>query len=95
MEVSNNKQLVIRNDYTQVLVGGNVNYNVLRDVTKQVKQNFYRQLIRYPKIGSGLTGVEWDLIKEVIYQELCGEDHALFQLPTIGNRSIAPDGQFA
>ena len=87
VKLENNRQLVIVNGYTQLLAGGQVNYDAIRDVMKQVKQNFYGQRIGYPKIGAGLAGGEWDRIREIIDEELFDEDHTLVQLPTNGKRS--------
>ena len=56
IDIKNSKRLVIMNGYTQLLAGEQVNYDAVRDVMKQVKQNFYGQRIGYPMIGSGL---EW------------------------------------
>ena len=81
------KHLVIVNGYTQLLAGGQVNYNAVRDVMKQVKQNFYGQRIGYPMIGSGLAGGDWDRIKEIIAEELKDENHTLVRLPPIGKGS--------
>ena len=52
VKVKNNKRLVIVNAYTQLLADGNVNFHALRDVMKQVQQNFYGQ-----RIGLGLDTI--------------------------------------
>ena len=87
VKLENNRRLVIVNGYTQLLAGGQVNYDAVRDVMKQVKQNFYGQRIGYPMIGAGLAGGEWNRIREIIEEELNDEDHTLVQLPTNGKRS--------
>ena len=87
VDTKNSKRLVIVNGYTQLLAGGQVNYDAVRDVMKQVKQNFYGQRIGYPMIGSGLAGGEWDRIREIIDEELIDENHTLVQLPTNGKGS--------
>ena len=38
VKLENNRRLVIVNGYTQLLAGGQVNYDAVRDVMKQVKQ---------------------------------------------------------
>jgi len=87
VDTKNSKRLVIVNGYTQLLAGGQVNYDAVRDVMKQVKQNFYGQRIGYPMIGSGLAGGEWDRIREIIDEELIDENHTVVQLPTNGKGS--------
>ena len=103
VKVKNNKRLVIVNAYTQLLADGNVNFHALRDVMKQVQQNFYGRRIGYPSRfrSSGSRGNEWDLIKKIIVEELIGEDHTLVhdygveeeeeelvQIPTMVKRHI-------
>jgi O-acetyl-ADP-ribose deacetylase (regulator of RNase III) len=87
VKLENNRRLVIVNGYTQLLSGGQVNYDAVRGVMKQVKQNFYGQRIGYPMIGAGLAGGEWNRIREIIDEELNDEDHTLVQLPTYGKGS--------
>ena len=84
--VNKGKHLVIVNGYTQVLAGGQVNYHALREVMKQVKQNFYGKRIGYPMIGAGLAGGDWDQIKLIIAEELKDEDHTLVLLPPVGKK---------
>ena len=84
--VNNGKCLVIVNGYTQLLAGGQVNYHAVREVMKQVKQNFYGKRIGYPMIGAGLAGGDWDRIKLIIAEELKDEDHTLVRLPPIGKK---------
>ena len=79
VNLNNEKLLVIVNGYTQLMAGGNVNYDALRKVMRQVKQNFYGLRIGYPMIGSGLAGGEWALIEKIIKEELNGEDHTLVE----------------
>ena len=87
VKLNKGKDLVVVNGYTQLLAGGQVNYDGVRDVMKQVKQNFYGQRIGYPMIGSGLAGGDWDRIKEIIEEELKHEDHTLVRLPPVGKGS--------
>ena len=110
VKVKNNKRLVIVNAYTQLLADGNVNFHALRDVMKQVQQNFYGQRIGYPSrfrpsdsrsIKWEVRVREWDLIENIIVEELIGEDHTLVhdygveeeeeelvQIPTMVKRHI-------
>jgi len=87
VKLDNGEHLVIVNGYTQLLAGGQVNYVAVRDVMKQVKQNFHGQRIGYPMIGSGLAGGDWDRIKDIIAEELKDEDHTLVRLTPIGKGS--------
>ena len=84
--VNKGKCLVIVNGYTQLLAGGQVNYHAVREVMKQVKQNFYGKRIGYPMIGAGLAGGDWDRIKDIIGEELKDEDHTLVRLPPVGKK---------
>ena len=84
--INNGKRLVIVNGYTQLLAGGQVNYHAVREVMKQVKQNFYGKRIGYPMIGSGLAGGDWGRIKDIIAEELGDEDNTLVRLPPIGKK---------
>ena len=86
VNINNGKRLVIVNGYTQLLAGGQVNYLAMREVMKQVKQNFYGKRIGYPMIGSGLAGGDWDRIKLIIAEELKDEDHTLVRLPPVGKK---------
>ena len=87
VKLENGKYLVIVNGYTQLLAGGQVNYHAVREVMKQVKQNFYGKRIGYPMIGSGMAGGDWDRIKDIIAEELKDEDHTLIRLTPIGKGS--------
>jgi len=40
-----------------------------------VKAQFSGKRIAYPKIGAGLAGGDWDIIRGIIDEELAGEDH--------------------
>ena len=94
VRLNNGKVLVIVNGYTQLLAGGQVNYDAVRNVMKQVKQNFYGQRIGYPMIGAGRAGGDWDRIKEIIDEELKYEDHTLVWLTPIGEGSKTQKSNF-
>jgi O-acetyl-ADP-ribose deacetylase (regulator of RNase III) len=70
--------LTIVNGYTQFHWKGEgvlADYDAIRSVFRQVKQQFAGQRIGYPKIGAGLAMGDWEIIASSIEQELAGEDH--------------------
>jgi O-acetyl-ADP-ribose deacetylase (regulator of RNase III) len=76
-------EFVVVNAYTQfhwrdapVLV----DYEAIRQVMKAVKAQFHTRSIAYPKIGAGLAGGSWEIIEQIIDEELQGEDHTLVVL---------------
>ena len=73
INLNNNKEIVIVNGYTQLLPGGKVKYDALREVIKKVKGNFHGQQIRYPMIGFHRVGGKWGLIEKIIEEELNGD----------------------
>ncbi len=71
--------LVILNLYTQWQYRGapddiKADYEAIRKCMKLIKQNFYGQRIGLPLVGAGLAGGDWDVISEIIEEELNGED---------------------
>ena len=70
----------IINAYTQYTYGigkRQVDYNAVTKVFKTIRFNFRDKKIAYPKIGAGLAGGSWSVIKEIIDQELFDIDHTL------------------
>ena len=68
----------IVNGYTQFHWQGEgvlADYDAIRSVFRQVKQQFGGQRIGYPKIGAGLARGDWSIIAGKIEEELAGEDH--------------------
>ncbi|MCO7226734.1 macro domain-containing protein [Pleionea sp. CnH1-48] len=77
---SENHPLTIVNAYTQFHWRGKglkVDYEAIRSVMKKIKCNFSGKRIAYPLIGAGLAGGDWNIIKNIIDQELLDEDHTL------------------
>lgn len=71
--------LMILNLYTQWQYKGAQNdikadYDAIRRCMKLIKQNFYGQRIGLPLVGAGLAGGDWNIISEIIEEELEGED---------------------
>jgi len=59
----------IVNAYTQFEYGRNkrhANYDAIRSVFKLINQNFIGASIGIPKIGAGLAGGDWSVIKSII-----------------------------
>jgi O-acetyl-ADP-ribose deacetylase (regulator of RNase III) len=68
----------IVNGYTQFDWQGEgvlADYDAIRSVFRQVKQQFGGQQIGYPKIGAGLARGDWQVISQIIEEELVGETH--------------------
>lgn len=71
---------IICNCYTQFMYSSNtpqVDYNAIRDVMKRIAKDFPDKRIGYPLIGAGLAGGDWNLISNIINEELAGLDHVL------------------
>jgi O-acetyl-ADP-ribose deacetylase (regulator of RNase III) len=75
------KYLTIVNAYTQYDFKGrrNADYDAIRNVFKLIKQDFPGKKIGYPLIGAGLAGGDWNIISQIINEELEGEDHTLVE----------------
>ncbi len=68
----------IVNGYTQFHWQGDgvlANYDAIRSVFRQVKQQFGGKSIGYPKIGAGLARGDWSIIAAIVDEELAGENH--------------------
>jgi O-acetyl-ADP-ribose deacetylase (regulator of RNase III) len=68
----------IVNGYTQFDWQGEgvlADYDAIRSVFRRVKQQFKGQRIGYPKIGAGLARGDWQVISQIIEEELVGETH--------------------
>ena len=73
-------EITIINGYTQYHFHGDtvlVDYDAIRLLFSQIKQQFSGKRIGYPKIGAGLAGGDWNKISEIIQEELAGENHTL------------------
>ena len=67
---------IIINAYTQFQWKGkhNVDYNAIRSCMKMIKKQFSGKKFGMPKIGAGLAGGDWNIIKKIIDEELMNED---------------------
>jgi O-acetyl-ADP-ribose deacetylase (regulator of RNase III) len=66
------------NGYTQFHWQGDgvlADYDAIRSVFRQVKQQFTGKRIGYPKIGAGLAKGDWSIVTSIIEEELAGENH--------------------
>ncbi|MCT8176347.1 macro domain-containing protein [Variovorax sp. CY25R-8] len=66
------------NAYTQFHwrgTGIKADYEAIRKAMGAVKSRFSGKRIGYPKIGAGLAGGDWDLIRSILEEEFAGEDH--------------------
>ena len=68
------------NAYTQYKYGTDrmhVDYKAVRSIFKNIKVWYTGKRIAYPMIGAGLAGGDWEVISNIINEELKGEDHTL------------------
>jgi O-acetyl-ADP-ribose deacetylase (regulator of RNase III) len=68
----------IVNGYTQFHWQGDgvlADYDAIRSVFRQVKQQFAGKRMGYPKIGAGLARGDWSIIAAIVDEELAGENH--------------------
>lgn len=75
-------ELIIINGYTQFDWRGGgrkADYEAIREVFKNVKKEFSGLRIGYPAIGAGLAGGDWQIISEIINEELKDENHTFVE----------------
>ncbi len=78
----NGYKIIIINAYTQYHYKGRrmkADYEAIRSVFKKIKSNYPGRKIGYPKIGAGLAGGDWNIISEIIEEELKNENHVLVE----------------
>jgi O-acetyl-ADP-ribose deacetylase (regulator of RNase III) len=72
------KKLTVVNAYTQFEWRGpgiKVDYGAVRSAFQLIKKQFTGMRMGYPKIGAGLAGGDWQVISQIIDEELAGENH--------------------
>lgn len=72
-----NDNITVVNMYTQWDYKGssvNADYDAIRNCMKAVKSEFSGKKIGMPLIGAGLAGGDWNIIEQIIEEELQGED---------------------
>lgn len=70
----------IMNGYTQLHARGYgtlVDYDAIRSIFSTIASHFPNARIAYPKIGAGKARGDWDIIEDIIEEELEGLDHTL------------------
>jgi len=75
----NTKPTTIVNLYGQYGYGRkngqmDLDYDALRKALRMAKNKFTGKSFGFPKLGSGLAGGSWDIIEQIIEEELKGED---------------------
>ena len=77
-----NGELIIVNGYTQFNWKGNgrkADYVAIRKIFQKIKEVFSGLRIGYPAIGAGLAGGNWQIISEIINEELKAENHTFVE----------------
>lgn len=68
---------IVVNAYTQYRYGRekrHADYEAIRSCMKKTKEVFTGKKIGMPLIGAGLAGGDWNIIEQIIKEELRGED---------------------
>ena len=68
-DIDNYVNKIIVNAYTQYDYGGltrNVDYDALERVMIKINNDFPKEQIFMPRIGCGLAGGDWDVVKEIL-----------------------------
>jgi O-acetyl-ADP-ribose deacetylase (regulator of RNase III) len=80
----NGHTFIVINAYTQYRYGSkgwpDVDYGAIRSVFKMIKVLYPDRHIGYPRIGCGQAGGDWNVVKDIINQELSGLNHTLVEL---------------
>ena len=80
---ANCDNIIVVNAYTQfgyASYGRNIDYDAVRSCMKWIAENHKDKKIGMPKIGAGLGGGDWNIIKEIIEEELNGIDVTIVSL---------------
>lgn len=73
----NEKHPIVVNAYTQYYFGEkdtNADYEAIRQCMKRIKLQFKGKKIGMPRIGAGLARGDWNIIEDIINEELDCED---------------------
>lgn len=81
-------ECIIVNAYTQLYPGSNGwgidsnnnRYIAIRECMKSINEEFKGNHIGLPLIGCGLAGLEWDIVKKIIKEELVDMDVTIIHL---------------
>jgi len=80
--IRNEHSIIVINAYTQFNYRGKgikADYDAIRNVFKELKSEFTGKRFGFPLIGAGLAGGDWEVISEIISEELQGEDYTLVE----------------
>ena len=68
--------LIVINAYTQFKYKGrhNIDYDAVRDVFRTIAEIYPEEKIGIPKIGTGMAGGNWSIIRRIIDEETQGLD---------------------
>ena len=91
IQLASGKHLTIVNAYTQFMYGyknQHIQYDAVQKVFALILQKFHGKRIGYPKIGAGLGKGDWGIIKNIIDEQLAGEDHTCVVLQGDNHESI-------
>ena len=66
VELSNGQKIL--NCYTQFEPGRNFEYRALIEVLIQINQNFAGEVVGFPRIGCGIGGGNWEVVKKLIQE---------------------------
>jgi O-acetyl-ADP-ribose deacetylase (regulator of RNase III) len=78
--IRGDSKIAVINAYTQLHPSGLgvlVDYEAVRRAMRTLQHNFLGKRIGYPKIGAGLARGDWNILSQIINEELAGEDHTL------------------
>lgn len=82
VRVADNKELIVVNAYTQYVPGPDFRLPALVKALSEIQKRFAKKgeklKIAFPKIGCGIGGGDWDIVKDVIVQELSGHFEITF-----------------
>jgi O-acetyl-ADP-ribose deacetylase (regulator of RNase III) len=89
VEFMTDKKLIVVNSYTQYHYGKNhpdgkqnpIDYEALTLCMRKINNRFSNKRIGLPKIGAGLAGGDWNIIKKIIQNELKDCDVTIVYLP--------------
>lgn len=95
-ETVETKEVRILNLYTQIVPGRAFRYSALRLCLVKVNMMFSGQSIGLPLIGCGIGGGDWEIVKEIIVEELKDMDvtvvhysrNMLKGVPSVFNQTI-------
>lgn len=86
------KKLYIVNLYSQYNGGADLDYDALRLGLRKVARYFTGKKIGLPKIGAGIAGGDWEIIQDIIIDELGNEDVTIVLFEEPNFNTFQPTG---